>query len=237
MEGRQPETKPVIIRANGITRVELVLGPKAAAKEAAKTPGGNSRSARRGAARQAKEAAKIPGGNSRGPDETVSGGLVGTLENIAEESAAPQGPVLTYEIDPKSTPAGMAAADMDKLLKVVDRRINADSKIVARVRDLDNKQIEIALLDQDEESAKRVQRLLDRAGTLEFRILANRHDHQAIIAQIEGTSKDELLDSAGKKLAWWVPLQSGAERPGTRQIACFSDAGRGADHGGPGRGR
>ena len=46
---------------------------------------------------------------------------------------------------------------------------------------------------------------------LEFRIVANRRDHKALI---EEALKDEgrvLMDATGEWLAWWIPVASGCE--------------------------
>ena len=49
-------------------------------------------------------------------------------------------------------------------------------------------------------------------GTLEFRILANPRRNQAVIDQaLKEPTKAEVLESSGKKLAWWVPID-GAQR-------------------------
>jgi hypothetical protein len=173
LEGYQSDPKEVTIKANAVTRLELILKRQSDAGVAGKAPGAEEK-ARSGLVNP------VQIEMLKGRDVLVLRGSLQDVEQVQKiikqvkvvdadtppegskpaEEAVPQGPVLTYEIDPRSTPGGMSAADMVKLLTVVNRRINADSKIVARVRALDNKQIEIALLDQDEESAKRVKRLL-----------------------------------------------------------------------------
>ncbi len=125
----------------------------------------------------------------------------------------PEGPVLIYEIEPQSGPAGVAASDMELLLKVFDRRLNAGTDKLAVVRKLDDRRIEVALMRRNAADQKRVERQLARPGTLEFRVLANTHVDKALIERAQKEpAKAEVLDGSGKRLAWWVPLKAGTER-------------------------
>jgi len=128
------------------------------------------------------------------------------------QQADARGPVLIYEVDPASAPAGMSASDFDKLLKAIDRRLNSGPEKLARPRKLDDGRIEVAMLRNNDADRQRVQRLLARSGTLEFRILASNRQDKAVIEQARrDPSKAEVLDSSGKRLAWWVPVKAGEE--------------------------
>ena len=59
------------------------------------------------------------------------------------EPAKPEGAVLTYEVDPRSKHAGTTTVDMDKLLRVVDVRLNGGAERLAVVRKLDDRRIEV----------------------------------------------------------------------------------------------
>jgi hypothetical protein len=125
----------------------------------------------------------------------------------------PRGPVLIFEVDPESSQGGFPASDMDKMLNVINRRVNPDSKKIARVRLVEQSKIEIALLDQNEAEASRVQRLLERPGTLEFRILANTHDHKSLIERaLKEPDTNVIKDSEGNREAWWVPIWEDQEK-------------------------
>ena len=120
---------------------------------------------------------------------------------------------MTYEVDPGSASAGASALDMDKLLKAIDQRLNAGPEKLAQVRKLDDGQIEVALMRDNDKDRQRVERLLAKPGTLEFRILANEHDNKELIEQArKEPSKAEVLDASGKRLAWWVPVKEGEEK-------------------------
>ena len=121
---------------------------------------------------------------------------------------------MTYEVDPNSLPAGAAAPDMmDKLLDVVDRRLTAGREELARVGKQQDGRIVVTLARKDDAVRKRVERLLVRPGTLEFRILANnQHDKATIDQALKEPAKTELRDSSGKRLAWWIPVKAGQER-------------------------
>ena len=78
---------------------------------------------------------------------------------------------------------------------------------------LDSGRIEVALLRPVDSDRQRVERHLARTGTLEFRILANPGKDKAVIEQAQKEpSKVGVLDPAGKKLAWWVPVRAGEEK-------------------------
>jgi SecD/SecF fusion protein len=128
----------------------------------------------------------------------------------AAPAAAREKPgVLVYQLSPKSASAPLTAADVEKILKVVDQRLNAGEEKLAKVKKLDNRRIEVALVEPNDANRERVKRLLARPGTLEFRILANARDDKAAIERArKDASKDAVLDAAGKKLAWWVPVKN-----------------------------
>ncbi len=121
----------------------------------------------------------------------------------------PAGPVMIFEPDP---PSEMSAPASDAFLKAVDRRLNSGPEELARVRKLDDGRFEVALLRRNDADRQRVERLLGRPGRLEFRILASNHQDKTLIEQArKDPSKAKVLDPAGKKLAWWVPVKAGAE--------------------------
>ncbi len=131
----------------------------------------------------------------------------------AQSQVEPKGPVLIYEIDPKSAPGGFPGADMDKILNVIERRINTGAKKIARVRLVEHLNIEIAVLNSSAAEANRVIRLLERPGTLEFRILANEHDNKLLIERaLKEPDNKEIKDSEGNREAWWVYIAEGRER-------------------------
>ena len=126
-------------------------------------------------------------------------------------AATPHGAVLIYEVDPDSLPDGVTV-EMQQLIGAVDRRVNAGSEKLARVQGLDDRRIEVALIRPDDGDTQRVEKMLTRTATLEFRILANdRHDKALVDRALADPSKTRLLDQRGKLLAWWVPVKAGQE--------------------------
>jgi SecD/SecF fusion protein len=115
---------------------------------------------------------------------------------------------LVYQVEPKSPGGEVTAADVERLLRVIEKRLDAGAEKLATVRKLDGQRIEVVLAQQDEATRERVKRLMARPGTLEFRILANTRDNKELIERAKkDAAKDELLDAAGKRLAWWVPVR------------------------------
>jgi SecD/SecF fusion protein len=121
-------------------------------------------------------------------------------------ASEPTGVVLVYELDPKSEPDA-GKVDMAQLAAQIDDRLNSDSK-VARVRELPDSRIELALYSTDEATVERVKRVLQHAGTLEFRMLADKRDNKDLVARaLADPSKSRLLDDKGRPLAWWVSVK------------------------------
>jgi len=133
--------------------------------------------------------------------------------------------LLIYQVDSKLASAPVTAADMEKLLKVVDQRLNGGPEKLAKVRKLDDRRIEVALIRPTDADRQRVERLLARPGTLEFHILANTRDNKAIIERArKDESKNEVLDASGKRLAWWVPVKNAEVLKFLRSLANYDIA-------------
>lgn len=127
---------------------------------------------------------------------------------MREMGPEPQGPVLVYEVDPGSLFVGQRV-DMEKLIEAINRRLNPNWSRLARVRKIDDRRIEIAVMSKEPADQQRVERLLAISGKLEFRILANNRDNKALIERaLAEPSKTKLLDAAGKLEAWWVPVRA-----------------------------
>lgn len=118
----------------------------------------------------------------------------------------PVGPILLYEIDPKSV-ADIKKVDMADLVAKVDIRLNSNAK-TAHVKQLPKYRIEVTLVSDDDAVVQNVKRLLECDGALEFRVLANTHDDKALIDRaLADPSKTKILDDKGNWLARWVPVR------------------------------
>jgi hypothetical protein len=132
---------------------------------------------------------------------------------VDPEPAKPARLVLIYEIDRSSKPAGTATVDMDRLLRVVDVRLNGGTERLAAVRKLDDRRIEVTLLRRGHAARQRVERQLARPGTLEFRVLANNQTDKALVDRArKDPAAGDVLDPSGRRLAWWVPVRAGEQK-------------------------
>lgn len=122
----------------------------------------------------------------------------------------PVGVVLIYEVDPDRT-RNPGSVNMRHLVAAIDQRLNAGWHKGARVRELEDGRIEIGISGNDPEVVRRIERIVERQGTVEFRILANRRDHKALIERARSEDASVLRDADGKIQAWWVPVQAGME--------------------------
>jgi len=121
------------------------------------------------------------------------------------------GVILVYEVDPQEKRDDQNI-DMDKLISAVKLRVDPGGIKEVTIRQYGPEQIEIVIPEVDEAEAQRIEDRVSRAGSLEFRILANRRDHDALIERALREQDTRVLrDEAGSRLAWWVPVKEGEE--------------------------
>ncbi len=131
--------------------------------------------------------------------------------------------VLIYQIEPKSEAMPLSAADTERVLKVVEQRLNGGKEKLAKVKRLDDARIEVDLVTRTAAASERVKQLLARPGTLEFRIVADIRIDKAIIDRArKDETKDVVLDDAGKKVACWVPVKNFKELAGQAEFPHFA---------------
>ena len=121
------------------------------------------------------------------------------------------GTILVYEVDPKQKDPNKPV-DMDALLAAVSERVNPGGQKEMTIRPYGAEQIEIIIPWADAEETKRVEKIVSRAGTLEFRILANTRKHAGLIKRGFAEGTNVLTDARGNVEARWVPVQVGQER-------------------------
>ena len=123
---------------------------------------------------------------------------------------------LVYEVDPSRLAedgdhgGSPAAMDWGALLQAVGNRVNPSGSGEVTVRKLDDGQIEIVLPQIDPAEPERVKKLLSASGHLEFRVLANRTDDEALVQQAEQLAKDpnqrksQYVKVAGRAVGLWA---------------------------------
>jgi len=124
------------------------------------------------------------------------------------------GVILYYQVDPtkKADPnKTLGQQEMEQLIAAVSRRINPGGVKEVTIRTAGVEQIEVIIPEVDQEEANRIKGIIQRAGTLEFRILANRKDHPEIIEQAMGEKSRIVRNKSGRELGRWVPIQAGQE--------------------------
>ncbi|MGD0517961.1 MAG: protein translocase subunit SecD, partial [Thermoguttaceae bacterium] len=122
------------------------------------------------------------------------------------------GVILIYDIDKSKLKPG-TTPDMDKVIAAITKRINPGGVKEIATRRYGNDGVEIIIPDVDEAAADRVADLVSRVGTLEFRILANTTDNKALIEIAKSEpNQNVILDSEGKREAWWVPIWEDQEK-------------------------
>jgi SecD/SecF fusion protein len=123
-----------------------------------------------------------------------------------KSSGSEVGTTLIYEIEP--IPKEKDRDTAKRVIKALNWRVNPGWWPQGRIAILDDGRIEIGIYGNDAAKALRIERLVERIGTLEFRIVANNHDHREIIKRARGEKGKELKDADGKLVAQWVPAAS-----------------------------
>lgn len=124
------------------------------------------------------------------------------------------GVILIYRV---SDDQQLESFDMGMLVSAITRRINPEGLLEVTVRPYGAREIEIIIPEADEDELSRIKNIISQSGTLEFRILANRHDHESIINRAladadspTAVRRKEVYEVAsdGRRvpIARWVPV-------------------------------
>jgi SecD/SecF fusion protein len=117
---------------------------------------------------------------------------------------------LVFETDPiagkEVTPDVLA-----QLVTAIGRRINPTGTEEVVVRAVGRNRIEVIVPGAKPEEVARIKQLITRLGSLEFAILANRSDHDAIIQRAQGAKKD-VFDANGNVIASWREVAFGKDK-------------------------
>src|SRR5690606_5738255 len=113
---------------------------------------------------------------------------------------------LVYEVDTdqRENNQPLSREDMQKPLSAIMLRVNPDGLKEVTVRISGDEQVEVIVPRADVAEQQRLVDKISRLGTLEFRILANRRDHEALIRQAESRpGLREVRDADGNVVARW----------------------------------
>jgi SecD/SecF fusion protein len=138
--------------------------------------------------------------------------LVYEVQEDTSKEAAKKEAGQPDEESKRGRPDDAVQLNMDKLIQAVSRRINPGGVKEVTIRPQGVNQLEIIIPEADEAETARIKSIISRAGTLEFRILANDRDHKSLIERAKASDADKIRDSEGKIQAWWVPVTKGQEK-------------------------
>jgi SecD/SecF fusion protein len=123
------------------------------------------------------------------------------------------GVILVYEVDQqKKIESGNPTVDMDEMVAAVSRRVNPGGQKEVTIRKVGVEGVEIIIPKATEEDIRQVEQTIGKAGSLEFRILANRRDHEAIVERAMEEKSNAVKDEKGVIRARWVPVDKSQEQ-------------------------
>ncbi len=149
----------------------------------------------------------------------LSGGVILVYEYGAKTLGEQAAEEETEEGEEDEEAAERADVTLDKLIQAIRLRVDPSNVLELTIRQRGENQIEVIIPEATDEELARIKNKISRAGTLEFRILANRRDHMPLIEQARKMKGLKLEDSDGNLLAWWVPVREGEEE----RLLRFSD--------------
>jgi len=128
------------------------------------------------------------------------------------------GLILVYEVDQskKQEKRTMTSQEMDNLVGAVSERLDRGGQEQITVRRYGVEQIEVIVPEvESDQEAERIKNRVSRAGTLEFRILADKdvaaHDELIKLGGALDLDQNEVVDKEGNVLGWWRPVRPGEE--------------------------
>ena len=116
------------------------------------------------------------------------------------------GTILVYQVE-KPTPLDF---DINKMVSAICRRINPAGLMDVTIRTVGTDQVEIIIPRAKQEDVARCKRILTSVGSLEFRILANRRDHEPLIEAAQAAFP-RSLEQKGEVRARWLRVARSAE--------------------------
>jgi len=157
--------------------------------------------------------------------EEDSAGRETAQAKLEEGGPGEEGEAEEGEAGEQEAAARRGKVDMEKLIQAIRLRADPSNIRELTIRARGERQIEVIIpLSQaaggalegegglgELEELDRIKKKISSAGTLEFRILANRRDHGSIIEQALEQGGQELRDAQGNLLAWWVRVAQGEE--------------------------
>ncbi|HEY1785470.1 MAG TPA: hypothetical protein VGG30_07975, partial [Pirellulales bacterium] len=110
-------------------------------------------------------------------------------------------PTLVYTIEGQRK-----QIDMEKLIGAVSKRINPSGVAEVTVRRYGNEQLEVIVPEVEQREVDQIKRIISTSGNLQFRILANRHDHRDTVELALQSPSDEVYQG-GKLTARWIEMR------------------------------
>ncbi|MEX0939354.1 MAG: protein translocase subunit SecD [Pirellulales bacterium] len=112
---------------------------------------------------------------------------------------------LIYEIDPEAKAAG-EEIQMEQMIAALAQRVNPGGVKEVIIRPYGQEQVEIVIPKAGEAEIRHIKRTISTSGALEFRIVANRNDHEQIIEAALADPGSRVVEMDGRDVARWVIL-------------------------------
>ena len=96
----------------------------------------------------------------------------------------------------------LSSQEMDNLITAVGRRVNPGGQKEVTIRKYGTEQIEIIVPEKDAAEVDRIEGIISRTGSLEFRILANTRDNKDLIERAMTRAVEER-DSGFRRQSCW----------------------------------
>ena len=120
----------------------------------------------------------------------LRGGVILVYEVKPPEASA-SGP-LPAAANQQTSSSSLTKENMDKLVAAISRRVNPGGVKEVTVRSRGSNEVEIIIPEVDHAEVERMKGIISRLGSLEFRILANDHDHNGFMEKAKARSRTSI---------------------------------------------
>lgn len=125
--------------------------------------------------------------------------IIATITLLLGGCSSP--PPVGYELRYRPAPLEGQEPDLKQVVDAIQNRVANLGEVTVQ-----EGKIVVGVYGNDPVVIQRIKDRLRRAGTLEFRILANNLDHEIVIKMAKEEVASIVRDAAGEPLAKWVPI-------------------------------
>jgi preprotein translocase subunit SecD len=121
-----------------------------------------------------------------------------------DEARVPLAELIYEDADAEANGGGQASAS--SAVAILNRRFTGPLAKMAHAERYSSQQIRVRVFGDDKDLIPQVRRRIEVVGMIEFRILANKHDHSSVIEEAKDARSWDVRDKGHSLIAEWIPV-------------------------------